>query len=79
MRNRNINTPTAIVTAMPRTDCHEITRNKLPNHSVENTELNLELEERIPQIRPRQLIGYHTPMRLAIAGQPADFAKSAMK
>ena len=44
-----------------------------------NKELNLELEERIPQMRPCHFFGYQTPIRLAIDGQAADFANSAMK
>ena len=40
---------------------------------------HLELEERIPQIRPRQCGGYHRPIRLAIEGQPADLANNAIK
>ena len=47
--------------------------------NVVNKELNLELEERIPQMRPRQCFGYQTLMRLAIDGQAADLANKAMK
>ena len=57
----------------------ETASNRLPNTNVVNKELILELDERMPQMRPRQFCWYQTLMRLAIDGQPADLANKAMK
>ena len=64
---------------MATTVLQDTTSNKLPSTNAVNKELNLELEERIPQMRPCHYFGYQTPMRLAIDGQAADFANKAMK
>ena len=42
-------------------------------------ELDIELEERMPQTLPRQTLGYQALMRFAMEGQPADFANMAIK
>ena len=59
------------------TQRHEITSNKLPITRDVKRELDIELEERIPHILPRQNIGYQLLIRFAMEGHPADFANMA--
>jgi hypothetical protein len=61
------------------TQRQEITSSKLPITRDVKRELDIELEERIPQIRPRQSFGYQLLIRFAMEGQPADFASMAIK
>ncbi len=61
------------------TQRHEITSSKLPITMDVKRELDIELDERIPQIRPRQNFGYQLLIRFAMEGQPADFASMAIK
>ena len=61
------------------TQRHEITSSKLPITRDVKRELDIELEERIPQIRPHQYFGYQLLIRFAMEGQPADFASMAIK
>ena len=42
-------------------------------------ELDIELDDRIPQILPRQTTGYQFLIRFAIEGQPADLASMEIK
>ena len=61
------------------TQRHEITSSNLPITRDVKRELDIELEERIPQIRPRQSFGYQLLIRFAMEGHPADFASMAIK
>ena len=61
------------------TQRQDITSSKLPITRDVKNELDIELEERTPQILPRQPFGNQLLIRFAIQGQPADFASMAMK
>ena len=61
------------------TQRHEIQSKRLPITRDTKSELDIELEERIPQILPRQSFGNQALIRFAIEGQPADFANMAVK
>lgn len=61
------------------TQRQDTTRSKLPITSDVKRELDIELEERMPHILPRQNLGYQLLIRFAIEGQPADFANMAIK
>ena len=55
------------------------TSSKLPIAREVKSELDIELEERTPQILPRQNFGNQLLMRFAMEGQPADLASMAME
>ena len=61
------------------TQRQDITSSKLPITSDVKRELDIELEERIPQILPYQNFGYQFLIKFAMEGQPADFASMAIK
>ena len=57
----------------------DINSKRAPTPRDVKNELDIELEERIPQILPRQSFGNQALIRFAIEGQPADFANMAIK
>jgi hypothetical protein len=71
------------VTAMGRDDAitqrQDIKSKRLPIKRDAKSELDIELEERIPHTLPLQPFGNHALIRLAIEGQPADLASIAIK
>ena len=56
-----------------------VTNNRAPIKRDVNNELDIELEERIPQTLPRQTFWNQALIRLAMEGQPADLANMAIK
>ena len=61
------------------TQRQDIQSKRLPTIRDVKNELDIELEERMPQTLPRQIFGYQALMRFAMEGQPADFANMAIK
>ena len=61
------------------TQRQDIQSKRLPTIRDVKNELDIELEERMPQTLPRHTFGYQALMRFAMEGQPADFANMAIK
>ena len=61
------------------TQRQDIQSKRLPTIRDVKNELDIELEERMPQTLPRHILGYQALMRFAMEGQPADFANMAIK
>ena len=61
------------------TQRQETISKRLPITRDVKNELDIELEERIPHILPRQSFGNHALIRFAMEGQPADLANMAIK
>ena len=61
------------------TQRHDPHSKRLPRTRDAKSELDIELDERIPQTLPRQTFRNQILIRLAMEGQPADFANMAMK
>ena len=61
------------------TQRQDIMSSKLPITRDVKSELDIELEERTPQILPRQFFLNQLLIRFAMQGQPADLANMAIK